>query len=106
MMMILALGLMACSSQGEKKEEVAQDTVTNTAEIVEVILDVQGMTCEGCENAVKAGVGSLEGIEEVEASHVEAFTRIRFDKSVTSVEEISAKITETGYKVVGEKAAT
>ena len=105
-LIVAVLGLMACSSQGEKKETVSEEAVTHSVEMTEITLQVEGMTCEGCENAVKAGVKSLEGIGEVEASHAEAFTRVRFDKSVTSVEEISAKITETGYEVVGEKAAT
>ena len=69
---------------------------------MEVTLNVEGMTCEGCENAVKAGVESLPGIESVESSHEEAWTKVRFDKSLTSMEEVSAKITDTGYEVKGE----
>jgi copper chaperone len=71
---------------------------------VVVTLEVEGMTCDGCENAIKAGVESLEGIAEVESSHEEAWTRVKYDKNATSVEDISAKITDTGYEVRGEAA--
>ena len=100
---VMALGLMACGGQEAKKEAVTDEAASHAAEWVEVTLHVEGMTCEGCENAIKAGVESLEGIQEVESSHQEAFTRVKFDKSVTSLEEITGKITETGYEVVGEK---
>ena len=32
-------------------------------------LPVHGMTCGGCENAVKRAVGAMPGIAEVTASH-------------------------------------
>jgi copper chaperone CopZ len=99
----MALGLLACSGQGNKQATDAEEAVTHQAEWTVVTLHVEGMTCEGCENAIKAGVESLEGIQEVESSHEEAFTRVKFDKSVTSLEEITGKITETGYEVLGEK---
>ncbi len=65
-------------------------------------LNVDGMTCDGCENAIKAGVESLDGIAAVESSHEEGWTRVKFDKALTSVEDIEAKITDTGYEVKGE----
>jgi len=75
------------------------------AEWTEVVLNVEGMTCDGCEAAINAGVNGLDGIAEVESDHEAKFTRVKFDKSVTSLEEISAKITETGYEVKGEQDA-
>jgi copper chaperone len=97
----VALMLVACNSQ-PKSDASELQTAPHEAEWVEVVLSVEGMTCDGCENAIKAGVESLEGIAEVESSHEEAWTKVRFDKSVTSLEEVSEKITETGYNVVGE----
>ncbi len=64
---------------------------------------MEGMTCDGCENAIKAGVESMDGIDVVESSYEEGWTKVKFDQSLTSVEDIEAKITDTGYVVEGEK---
>ena len=69
---------------------------------MEVTLNVEGMTCEGCENSVKAGVESLEGISTVESSFEEGWTKVKYDKSTTTIAEIEGKITDTGYEVKGE----
>jgi len=102
---LLAIFLVACNSQSKTETSKAEET-TSTAEArwVEVVLNVNGMTCEGCENAINVGVGSLEGVAEVESSHEASWTRVKFDENITSMEEISGKITQTGYEVKGEKA--
>jgi mercuric ion transport protein len=100
------LALFACNSQPKTGSGQAEEAVANAdADWVEVVLNVKGMTCEGCENAIKASVETLDGIASVESSFEEAWTKVKFDKGVTSVEEISEKITDTGYQVVGEKEA-
>lgn len=104
LMIILAAAafLFACNSQTKPSEEAADKVQSANREWVEVILEVDGMTCEGCENAIKAGVESLDGIDEVESSFEEGWTKVRYDKSLTSVEDIEGKITDTGYTVKGE----
>jgi copper chaperone CopZ len=101
MMLLMASMLMVgCNSSTKKSEEAAADNPG--AEWVEVTLHVDGMTCEGCENAIKAGVESLEGIASCESSFEEGWTKVKYDKSTTSVEDIEGKITDTGYTVKGE----
>jgi len=101
MMLLMASMLMVgCNSTAKKSEEAAADNPG--AEWVEVTLNVNGMTCEGCENAIKAGVESLEGIASCESSFEEGWTKVKYDKSTTSVEDIEGKITDTGYSVKGE----
>ena len=92
--------MMGCNSTSKKTDEAAADNPS--AEWVEVTLDVGGMTCEGCENAIKAGVESLEGIADVESSFEEGWTKVKYDKATTSVADIEGKITDTGYEVKGE----
>ncbi|MCK4750172.1 MAG: heavy-metal-associated domain-containing protein [Bacteroidales bacterium] len=105
LLFVLTAGVLMFSCSSNPKTEAADATETHTAnaEWIEVVLDVEGMTCDGCENAIKAGVESLDGIAAVESSHEEAWTRVKFDQRVTSLEEIQDKITETGYVVQGEK---
>ncbi|MFO7934648.1 MAG: cation transporter [Bacteroidales bacterium] len=103
-LLITVMMIDSCSSN-PKTDHTAEgeNTQTPAAEWVEVVLEVDGMTCEGCENAIKAGVEDLEGIEAVESSHQEGWTRVRYDRNLTSREQIEEKITETGYTVKGEK---
>lgn len=95
--------LVACNTQTKKDASQTEDiSISAEAEWVELTLQVEGMTCEGCENAVKAGLENLEGIASVESSHKEAWTKVKYDSNTTSKEEITASITETGYDVKGE----
>jgi copper chaperone len=100
LMIVLAAALLfACNSQTKNAETKVESV---NPEWIEVVLNVEGMTCDGCENAIKAGVESLDGIAEVESSFEEGWTKVKYDKAVTSVEDIESKITDTGYTVKGE----
>lgn len=96
--MFAAILLAGCGNAGKKADE----TEAVAADWVEVTLNVEGMTCEGCENAIKAGVETLDGIAGVESSFEEGWTRVKYDQNSTSVEAIEGKITDTGYTVKGE----
>jgi len=96
-----ALFMLACNTQPKTDSSQIEETaISADAKWVEVTLNVNGMTCEGCENAINAGIKSLEGIATVESSHEEKWTRVKYDENLTSEEEITASITETGYEVV------
>lgn len=62
-------------------------------------LPVHGMTCGGCENAVKRAVGAMPGIAEVAASHQDKQVVVTFDAAVVTAAEIEAKIDRLGYSV-------
>jgi copper chaperone CopZ len=63
-------------------------------------LNVTGMTCGGCENAVKRALSRLEGVGEVTASHTDARVAVTFDPARVSPEEIRSRIGAIGYTVV------
>jgi copper chaperone CopZ len=65
-------------------------------------LHVVGMTCGGCENAVKRAVGKLPGVVSVEASHSAQKVTIDFDGSQTTLDAVKAKIAALGYQVAGQ----
>ena len=100
--LMASLLLVGCNIATKKSEDESANMDPAAAEWVEVTLNVDGMTCDGCENAIKAGVESLDGIAAVESSHEEGWTKVKFDKAQTSKEDIEAKITDTGYEVKGE----
>ena len=62
-------------------------------------LTVTGMTCGGCENAVKRAVGRLEGVTEVTASHGENRVGVTYDPARVTPDQIRQKIVAAGYTV-------
>ena len=98
-----ALFLLACNTQTKTEATEAEGTeVAQEAQWVEVVINVNGMTCEGCENAINAGIKGLDGIATVESSFEEKWTKVKFDENLTSLDDIKASITETGYEVVDD----
>ncbi len=67
--------------------------------IERVTLPVAGMTCGGCENAVRRVVMKLDGVEEVSASHADGSVTVRFDSARTDLPAIRRQIESLGYRV-------
>ena len=63
-------------------------------------LRVTGMTCGGCENAVKRAVGQLDGVAEVAASHKAEEVVVTYDAARLGRDAITARIQRLGYQVV------
>jgi copper chaperone CopZ len=61
-------------------------------------LHVTGMTCGGCENAVKRAVATLPGVSEVTASHQEQRVTVNYDDTRVTPGAIAAKINGLGYR--------
>jgi copper chaperone len=62
-------------------------------------LTVTGMTCGGCENAVKRTLSKLNGVSEVAASHAEDRVRVTFDETRLTPAAIRTAIEGLGYAV-------
>lgn len=95
------LFLFACNTQTKSDTSEEPSGTEIAADLFEVVLNVEGMTCDGCENAIQKSIESLDGIAMVESSHEEGWTKVKFDKSLTSQAAVEEKITETGYTVKG-----
>ncbi len=59
---------------------------------------VAGMTCGGCEAAVRMAVNRLEGITEVKASYEEGKATVTYDATRAKPEDIIKAIEKLGYK--------
>lgn len=65
----------------------------------QIVLQVNGMTCTGCENRIQRALGQLEGVKQARADHQANEVRVIFDPARTPEEEIRACITRAGYEV-------
>lgn len=62
-------------------------------------LKVSGMTCAGCEAAVRMAARSVEGVTAVKASYAKASAEITYDPSKTTPLAIAKAITDkSGFK--------
>lgn len=63
----------------------------------QLTLHVTGMTCGGCENAVKRAVSRLDGVSSVTASHVDDRVVVDYDASKVDRAKITEAINNAGY---------
>lgn len=62
-------------------------------------LKVSGMTCAGCEAAVRMAARSVEGVTDVKVSYAKGDAEVTFDPSKTTPGAIAKVITErSGFK--------
>jgi copper chaperone len=62
-------------------------------------LNVQGMSCTHCVNAVKSAVSELAGVHSVEVSLEKNLATVEFDPGVTTLSKIKTAIEGQGYSV-------
>ena len=79
----------------DNKKEVVVDNVSN---INKVEIQIEGMTCDACQNHVDFAVNGLNGIVNVNTSYENESTIVVFDTTQTSILEINQAISRTGYK--------
>jgi len=63
----------------------------------EIILNVKGMMCEGCENRIKNALSNIEGIKNIVANHKEGtvtITAVNID-----IDKVKEKIEDIGFEV-------
>ncbi|PKR86625.1 copper chaperone CopZ [Heyndrickxia camelliae] len=69
-----------------------------------VTLEVIGMSCGHCVNAVESNVGALNGVQMVKVHLSEGLVDIEFNPEAVTLEQIKETIDDQGYEVKGERA--
>ena len=64
----------------------------------ELILNVEGMMCSGCENRVQNALKTIKGVKDVTASHTDKTVKITLKQDVEE-SVIKDKIIDLGYEV-------
>jgi len=68
-----------------------------------VTLQVEGMTCTGCEQRLGNALRRVDGVREATVDHRTGQVPVRFDPAVT---DRAAQIDTVGYSVTGDTSAT
>lgn len=65
----------------------------------EIIINIEGMMCGGCEKRVQNALKNIEGVREVIANHEENIVKVVANENV-SENIVKSKIEDIGFKVV------
>jgi copper chaperone len=84
---------------GSKGQCRVREGAENVSE--HLTLNVNGMTCGGCENAVKRAVSMVAGVSGVTASHQDNRVTVEYDAAKTDRATIAHAIQAAGYQVAG-----
>jgi len=103
MLLFLAVifGFTACnqaSSTSEKQEQKPEIAVNKT-----ITMDVEGMTCNGCETAIENSIKNIDGVATVKADHKKGLAEIGYDSTRTEYSAFVTSIESSGYKVKKEE---
>lgn len=89
--------LMNCQ-QTKETDTGAAAKVATAQHVEKVSLDVEGMTCSGCEMNVESHLKELPGVLEVKADYESGKAAVEIDKENVDVKQLIAAVQEAGYK--------
>jgi len=70
---------------------------------VRTVVAIDGMHCDGCEEAITQAVAALPGVVEVTADHERGEAIVVYRPNEVSEEEITSTIEDLAYTVAGTK---
>lgn len=110
--LIIPIIILAFACQNATKEEKTQVTeAKETAEIEKVNvqkvqLNINGMTCTGCENAIQKTINEFDGVYSSKADHQAGIAVIEIDSVKTDLQKVENGINELGYEAKGHEIIT
>jgi len=98
---VLAAVLMAFPYYSEAFFPAQEKNVVYVQEsqVQTITLDIEGMTCTGCEATVKNAAYQLEGVLEVKANYKTGEATITYNQSMLQPKDIEEAINKTGFSV-------
>lgn len=85
----------------EKVKEHTKEVVLANAQKIEI--NIEGMTCTGCENTIKNTIGGFEGVYSTDADFEKGIAVLEIDSTKVDISKIEEAINEVGYKATGHK---
>jgi len=94
---VLVLGLLAAPSLIGRTHAPAMAQQVRGEPVQEVVLEVHGMTCLSCSQAVVYALRRVEGVQAAEVTLDPPEARVRFDAEKVSVAQLIEAIRSTGF---------
>lgn len=68
----------------------------------EIVLNIEGMKCEGCSSRLTKLLENIDGITSVNVSLEDKRAELEIDENEISIEEIKDEISEAGFEATEE----
>lgn len=68
----------------------------------QLVLEVSGMSCGGCEERISTALSRLEGVRRISADHRSGQVRVAYDPVAVTAQTVRERIADMGYAVVPE----
>ncbi|MFO7827938.1 MAG: cation transporter [Bacteroidales bacterium] len=110
--LIIPIILLAFACQNATKEDKTKVTeAKDTAEIEKVNvqkvqLNINGMTCTGCENAIQKTINEFDGVYSSKADHQKGIAIVEIDSTKIDLQKVESAINELGYEAKGHEILT
>ena len=72
-------------------------STAESAKTEEVVLNIKGMTCAGCEAKVKAALSSFEGVSDVNVSHKEGKAHLNVEEGKVDKAVLIQAVKQVGF---------
>jgi copper chaperone len=78
---------------------MCKDCGCNSNKLEKIKLNVKGMSCNHCKNAVEKAVRGLPGVMAAEVDLAAGLLTVDLDSAKTTITEIKQAVEEAGYEV-------
>jgi len=86
----------ACTLK-ESKAKLIKASTAESASTEEVVLNVKGMTCAGCEGRVKGALTACEGVTGAQVSHKDGKAVVQVEKGKSNKDVLIEAVKKVGF---------
>ncbi|KKL88523.1 hypothetical protein LCGC14_1923850 [marine sediment metagenome] len=86
---------VSCGLCGNTDESGSAEVVAQNAD--DIVLNIKGMTCGGCENRVKGALTACEGVKDVHVSYKNGKAIVHIEKGKANKEKLIEAVEKVGF---------
>jgi len=100
---IIFIAFACQNSPKETIESKPEEAIVEVAmvNVQKVELNINGMTCTGCENAIQKTINEFEGVYASKANHENGTAILEYDSTKVDILKVEEAINELGYEAHG-----
>ncbi len=97
--LVSLLGIVLLVSCGQNQKQTNSETAKTVtpANLKKITLDVEGMTCSGCEYNVESALKKVDGVADAKADYKNHKAVVQFDPEVASLDKLVEAVNHSGY---------
>lgn len=75
--------------------------MTDSQKMQAAVIDVQGMTCQGCARSLKQALQAAPGVTEIHVDLPRSEAHVTFDSQATTIARLMEAVEKTGFTAAG-----